>query len=140
LAIALLLVANLIDAAEEFPCRSGKFVILESSIIQHKPMKLSSLIGSFDITVHLRNETKEDWIELPLDVDVFEPDGTQLGAEVVPHTFRISTHIRAGEERTFTINRARSIPKPVVIARMHISLSQGVAQAVIIDPGPPTGF
>lgn len=139
--VLVLAAASLLNAAEEFPCRSGKFVVQDVKIIQRQATRLGSgLIGSFDITVTLRNETGEDWSNVPLNVDLFEPDGTRVGAEAAPHTFKIDTSIRSEQEKVFTINRARGISKPVTVGSFHVSLAPEAAQSVMVSPGTAAGF
>jgi hypothetical protein len=137
----LLFAAAVLAAAEDFPCRSGKFVVIDASIDQRTPQKTdSSLMGSFAITVTLRNETGEDWRKVPLDVDIFEQGGRRLGAGSSPHTFTIGTSIRSGEQKAFVVNRALPIQKPVKIGKFRVSLSPEAAQSMMVDPGKSAAF
>ncbi len=128
-------------APEDFPCRSGKFVVVASTVTPAKGMNLGGdTIASFDISATIRNETREAWKSARFDVDVFQPDGSRIGEGISPHSFFLDVAIGAGEEKLFRVNRARGVPHPVTMGKFRIALSEDSARAILVDSGSSVGL
>lgn len=96
----------------EFKVHGGTVVIKGLAVTVGRITKLPAFgsvppgaIGSVDITVTVLNRSGEDWKGLPLDIDVYDEDGSLVGAPKRKHSFRVPVSVKNGDESTVRVNR-----------------------------------